>query len=226
MNQVSFPQVKAWERPIELGMLGNDLVGDCTIAAMYHLRMTQRSVAKAGSPLIVTTEQAIADYTAIPPAMIPTQTDANGNNPTDIGADCSDVIDYYRVKGIVLGRVTIDMQNVDMVKAAIDIFGGIYTGIVVPKSMADELDAGIDPTFAYIETDKPTDEGHCINFEGYGRDGAALDSWGKVYRAGWDFYLQWVDECYAIVTNDWIKAAGISPSGLDLKGLLADLKTI
>lgn len=215
MGQVSFPQVQAWERPIDLGMLGNDQVGDCTIAGHYHLRMIQRAVAQAGSPLVVTTEQAIADYSAIT-GYDPSQTE-NGVNPTDTGAALTDVLAWYKDK-----YVAVDVQNVDMVKAANFIFGGLYFGFNVPQSMADQINAGQDPDFQFYPNDKPSGEGHCVNLCGHGRDGWALVSWGKYYRSPWDFWLAWVDECYAPVNPDWIKASGTSPSSLDLQGLLAE----
>ena len=218
MRLVKSRPVRAWERDIVLGMLGNDRIGLCTVAAMYHLRMTQRSVARAGSPLIVTDAEAISDYSAI--------TGYDGTEATDNGAVCLDVINWYKAKGIILGAASVDVQNIEMVKAVIDIFGGIYTGFTVPQSMVDELNQGIDPTFKFLSNDKPTNEGHCVNWEGYGSIGSALDSWGKVYRTVWEFWQQWVTEAYAIVTPDWIKASGVSPSGLDLNGLIEDLSAV
>ena len=76
MSAMAYPAVKAWERPIAYGMLGNDAVGDCTIAGHYHLRMNMQAVANAGTPLVVTTEQALADYSA-----------ATGYNPADPSTD-------------------------------------------------------------------------------------------------------------------------------------------
>lgn len=226
MKTVSYPAVRAWERPIELGMLGNgpdtyngrpfDGAGDCTIAAMYHLRMTQRSVAQAGNPLIVTTDEVINDYSTI-----------TGYDPDtgqdDNGAACLDVLNWYKAKGIILGASTVDIQNIEMVKAAINTFGCLYTGFTVPQSMVDEMRAGLEPTFTFLQRDKPSDEGHCVNFTGYGADGLAFDSWAKVRHMSWDFWQQWFTEAYAVVAPDWVKANGVSPTGLDMPGLLAAL---
>jgi hypothetical protein len=211
MSAVQFPAVMAWERPISLGMLGNDMVGDCTIAGRYHLRMIQRSVAQAGNPLVVTDQQALSDYSAITGYV-------QGNPSTDNGAAMTDVLTWYKDH-----YVTIDTQNIDMVKAACFLFGGLYIGFAVPQSLADQLNNGQTPTFDMVPGDKPSGEGHCIDPCGYGRDGFAFASWGTYYRASWDFWTEWVDEAYALVEPDWIKASGVSPSGLDLNGLIADL---
>jgi len=214
MGQVAYPAVHAWERPIAYGMLGNDAVGDCTIAGRYHIRMNMQAVANAGTLLIVTDQQALADYSAI-----------TGYNPadpsTDQGANMTDVLAWYKDK-----YVTLDVQNVEQVKAAIYIFGADYIGFGVPQSMADQLNNGIDPDWAFVANDKPSGEGHCVAPFGYGRDGLALCSWGKIYRTSWDFWLQNVDEAYALVLPDWIKRSGTSPSGLDLNGLIADLAQV
>ncbi len=219
MGAMAYPPVQAWERPIDLGMLGNDSVGDCTIAGFYHLRMIQRSVAQAGNPLVVSTEQALADYSTI--------TGYNPNDPsTDQGANCIDVLNYYRSKGVIPGYVSLDQNNVDQIQAANYIFGGLYIGFQVPQSTVDELNAGIDPTFNFVANDKPSGEGHCVDPCGHGRAGYAFASWGKYYRASWDYWMAWVDEAYAVVAPDWIKASGVSPSALDLNGLLADMAQV
>src|SRR5271166_2770943 len=162
MGQVAFPPAHAWERPISYGMLGNDTVGDCTIAAKYHLKMNQRAVANAGSPLAVTTEEALADYSSI-----------TGYNPadpsTDQGAQCQDVLAWYKAKGDIAGYATVDIHNVDMVKAAIYIFGGVYIGFNVPQSMVDQLGNGQDPDWSYSPSDTASGEGHCVVEFGYGR---------------------------------------------------------
>lgn len=212
MSAATFPAAHAWERPIDLGMLGNDSIGDCTIAGRYHLRMIQRAVAQAWNPLVVTTAEATADYSAIT-GYVP------GDESTDNGANMTDVLTYYKDQ-----YVTLDIQNIDQIKAATYIFGGIYIGFNVPESMVDQLNSGIDPTWAYSPNDKVSGEGHCVDPCGYGRDGLALASWGKYYRTSWDFWLSWVDEAYALVEPDWIEKSGVSPTGLDLNGLLADFK--
>lgn len=214
MGQVAYPAKMAWERPIDYGMLANDSVGDCVIAGHYHLRMNWRAVAQAGNPLTVTDQQALTDYSAI-----------TGYNPadpnTDQGTNMTDALAYYKDQ-----YATLDLQNVEQVKASIFLFGGVLIGFNVPQSMVDQLNAGQDPDWSYSPTDKASGEGHCVMPIGYGRDGLALISWGKIYRTSWEFWLAWVDEGYMLASPEWIKQSGTSPSGVDLAGLLADLKQV
>jgi hypothetical protein len=219
--KVPFPQVHAWERPIDYGMLGNDTVGDCTIAGALHKIMNDRAVANAGLPSTFTTDQALSAYSAV--------TGYKEDDPsTDNGAALYDVLNYWQDAGFfghkLAGRVTVDVQNIDMVKAAIFLFGGLYIGFVVPESVAN------DPLgtkhWRIVPGDKPTQEGHCVTQLGYGRAGLTNVSWGTLYTMTWDFWLQYADEAYALVTPDFIKQSGKSPTGFDLQGMLAELKVL
>lgn len=223
-SSVPFPQAHAWERPIAYGMLKNDSLGDCVIAGAAHLEMNWQAVANAGTPFVPTDDQVIADYSAVA-GYVP------GDASTDNGTNMLDALHYGLRKGFV-GRptwqtfATLDVQNIDQVKAAMYLFGGLFIGFSVPQSMVDELDAGVDPTWAYVPNDKPSGSGHCVDPFGYGRSGLAVCSWGKIYRTPWDFWLQNVDEAYCVVSKDWLKASGLSPTQLDLDGLLHDAQAI
>lgn len=223
-GQVPCPQKWAWERPIDYGMLANDRLGDCVIAGAAHLEMNWRAVSNAGTPLVFSESDVIADYSAVG-GYVP------GDASTDNGCNMLDAMHYWLRKGFV-GRpiaqtfATLDVQNVDQIKAAIYLFGGVPIGFNVPQSMVDELNAGVDPTFSFVQGDKASGEGHCVLPVGYGRSGVALISWGKVYRTSWDFWQAWVDEAYCVVSKDWLKASGVSPTGLDLDGMLADAQAI
>jgi hypothetical protein len=221
VSSVAFPPVKAWERSIPWGMLGNDTVGDCTIAGLLHLIMGWNAVAHAGTPVTFTTEQAISLYTAI-----------TGYDPadssTDQGAAMTDVINYAIKNGFYghqpTGFVTLDVTNTDMVKAAAYLFGGVYFGINVPAYI---MNVPVGGSWSQPDgADTSIEGGHAIYIPGYGRDGATLVSWGATYTFNWDFWGTYCDEAYALVSPDWIKASGVSPSGLDLAGLLADLAAV
>lgn len=80
------------------GMLGNDHWGDCTCAAVAHKRIGD-VYANQHATLSVTAEQALALYSSVTgfdPAAGP-----SGANPTDQGAVCQDVLDYWRKHGFL-----------------------------------------------------------------------------------------------------------------------------
>ena len=220
---VPFPPTCAWERPLlDYQMLGNDAVGDCTIAAVAHDLMVKASVAHAGDPpFSFTTDAVLKEYSAI--TGFDPVTGANDN-----GASLLVVLNRYASVGIfgqkLDGFVSLDVQNIDHVKAATYLFGGVYLGFNVPVSV---LNNPANKSWRLVPGDKPSNEGHCVISCGYGRAGNRHISWGSAdYTMSWDFWQQYVDEAYALVSKTWIRQSGLSPTGVDLNGLLLDLHNL
>lgn len=229
-STIAYPQRKAWERNISKDPLGNDLVGDCAEAAPGHGIQNMTMVANYGSPTQVTKVQVIKAYSDIT-GYDPSKTDANGYNPTDQGSNMLDVCKYLQTTGLAGfkfdGYIALNPQNISEIQAAIYIFGWVYAGIVVPQSLANQLNNGTVPdNWNYIKGDQESDEGHALSFFGYGRAGFAFNSWGTWYHMDIPFWLNWVNEVYALVSKAWLKQSGISPSGFDLQGLLRELPLV
>ena len=214
MGNVAYPPVCAWERDIAWGMLGNDTLGDCTCADVLHHLMLQTSVSHAGSPKTFTTDDAISIYEEVGGYKV-------GDPSTDNGAVMLDVQNYCKKNFPVQGFVTLDIGNMEQIKAACYIFGGVDIGFNVPAYVM-----GVSPEGSWSDNggDTTIEGGHAVLICGYGRSGFRVVSWGATFTANWAFWAKYVDEAYAWVSTDWIKASGVSPSGLDLNGLLADLK--
>jgi hypothetical protein len=220
-SSVAFPPKLALERPIQYGALGNLDVGDCTIAAALHMQMVWASVANAGSIPTFTDQDAIALYSSIG-GYVP------GNPGTDNGCVETDVLNYWKSSGMkgnsIAGYVTIDVNNLDQLKAAVYIFGGAYIGIQVPAYI---MNVPVGGSWSYTGSgDKTIEGGHAIPVVGYGSQGVTIISWGSLYTFNYQFWADNCDEAYALVDPLWIKQSGVSPSGLDLKGLLADLAQV
>ena len=57
---------------------------------------------------------------------------------------------------------------------------------------------------------------------GYDADWLYAVSWGAVRRMSWGFWHAYADEAWALGSGeDWLMAAGRSPSGLDWTSLMA-----
>jgi hypothetical protein len=218
---VTFPPVHAWERNIAWGVLANDTIGDCTIAAALHLIMGWQAVANAGTPIQFTDQDAISLYSTI-----------TGYNPadpsTDQGAAETDVLNYWKTTGMnghkIAGYTSLDVSNIEMIKAAVFLFGGVYLGFQVPNYIMS-----VAPGGSWSQTpgaDTTIVGGHAIYICGYGADGVTIVSWGQTFTFDWDFWTAYVDEGYALVSTDWVKKSGKAPSGLDLSALLADLTAV
>lgn len=214
-----FPPVRAWERPLEWGMLGNDKAGDCVIAWMLHQIMAWKAVADAGSPAYFAVSQAIQSYSDI--------TGYKPSDPsTDNGTDPNAALAYWKSNGLwghkIAGSVDLDVSNLDMLKGALNIFGGIGLSIQVPAYVMDVTAGG---SWSDKGGDKSIIGEHQVLGIGYGRKGFRLVSWGTTYTCDFDFLSESLMASQAVVSADWIKRSGQSPSGLDIASLLADLES-
>lgn len=53
-----------------------------------------------------------------------------------------------------------------------------------------------------------------------------LISWGRLYQMTESFFLHYVDECYAIADSTFIEATGLTPAGLTLEQLEAQMQAM
>lgn len=217
-SAIAYPPVFAWERPLNWGMLGNDTVGDCVIAKTLHQIMAWAAVAHAGSPVDFTAQQAIDLYSAV--------TGYNPSDPsTDQGTDPLAMLQYWKANGVyghkIEGGVGLDISNLDALKAAIYVFGGIELDINVPSYVLNVPAGG---SWSNVGGDQSILGGHSILAVGYGSEGFRIASWGTTYTANLDFWSQFLIGATAAVSTDFIEQSGRTPgAGLDLEGLLADL---
>ena len=200
-------------------MMANDSIGDCTCACAGH--MIQNWTAHTYGMATPSDQDIIAAYSAI--------TGYNPNDPsTDQGAAISDVLNYWQQTGIaghkILAWAEIDVTNIASVKLATFLFGGIDCGFNVPESAMNQFDAGQAWTPV---PDSPIEGGHSVPILGFGSEGATCITWAKRQPLTWDFFIQYFDEAYAVVTSDFLTSAQKSPiAGLDLATLEADLQAL
>jgi hypothetical protein len=200
------------------GELGNDAVGDCTFAGPGHLEMLW--TADSGTEFNPTTEQVLADYSAV-----------TGYNPadpsTDQGADMLTVMNYWRQTGIaghkIYSFMTIGSSAMAEVKSAIAFFGGANIGVQLPQSAMDATNAG-EPWS--VTDDDNILGGHCVILSAYDADGLTCVTWGQEQKLTWGWLQKYCDEAYCALSPDWIGANGLAPSGFNLTQLQSDLASI
>ena len=231
-----WPKVAArgWENAVpanQIGMLGNDKVGDCVVAMMMHY--AQVETANTGNPLTPTTELALQVYSAIT-HYDPKLTDPQGDNPTDNGMSIQgQALPYWKSHGIpmldkngkevihkILGWATLDLTSIAQQRYACDVFGGNMLGIYCPMSAQDDTSNWV------YDPNSPIAGGHGVPMLGQGGAGWHTISWGVSIPGTWEFSLKLADEMYSVVTPLWLDQQGKSPSGLDLDGLLAAMKSL
>lgn len=205
-----------------LNILGNDQWGDCAEAG--YLGLLQAQSYAAGRSLVPTTEDALALYSAVtgfdPKAGPP------GSNPTDQGTALTDLLTYAQKTGVTVGgqvhklvaSASVDISSIAQMRYAAYTFGGLYLGMNCPEACEQNT---ANWNFA---SGLPIAGGHCIDILGEGGAGAKFRSWGLFIPGTWSFTLSYLDEGYVLITEDWLNAQAVSPTGLDLNGLLAAAK--
>ncbi|HVI06997.1 MAG TPA: hypothetical protein VND65_01760 [Candidatus Binatia bacterium] len=202
------------------GMFRNDSISDCTCAAIAHMLMLV--TAHTGKLLIPDEGDIIKAYSAITgydPA-----TGANDN-----GADLPTVLNYWRDTGVAGHKIVqwgdVDHTSIDMQKHAIDIFGATDDALAFPISAERQFDAGAD--FALVNPDGGNAGGHCVPRFGYGSVGATCVTWARTVGGPWDWWMKYLFESTAVITQDWInQASGLTPGGFKMDALLTVIKEL
>jgi hypothetical protein len=218
------PPARDWasKLPVDLGMMVNDQIGDCTCAGAAHMIQTWTADAQ-GHAYTPSDDEVVAAYSAI-----------TGYDPedasTDNGANMLDVLNYWRQTGVGAHRIgayaALAHRDVLHVESAIASFGGVYVGVMLPVS-AQNLDSPWAGPHDIGGDNAPGSwGGHCMACVGYDIHGVEFVTWGQRQRADWLWWTTYVDEAYAIFSRDWIESNGSAPSGLNVAKLQALLTQV
>jgi hypothetical protein len=202
------------------GILGNQEWGDCTCAGVAHKRIGD-VYANRDEILPVTTTETLALYSAI--TGFNPNAGPSGDNPTDQGASCQSVLEFWHANGFLGEKIVafakVDLSNLAEVKQAIAIFGQLYCGLQVPQSAENQTNAGESWT---VVPGSPNLGGHCMTIGAYDANGPSGITWGQLQEMTWEFFTAQFDECWVLVTPDFIAANGTDVQGLSLYQLGAD----
>jgi hypothetical protein len=210
--------------PADLGMMLNDTLGDCTCAAIYHARQVWSNAAQGAidTQPDAEVEAAYEQFCGYVP----------GDPSTDRGGNEQSVLtDWVKLGAPLAGGVDklarfieVDPTNAGDVDRAIYECGGVYIGLNVPAFLM----AGTPPAIWDVDPagDNSIVGGHAVFVAGYSLGGVKLISWGSVYEMTWAFWRQFVEESYALADNEWIKAKGLTPLGLSLAQLEAQMQAL
>lgn len=208
--------------PADLGMFGNDRLGDCTCAAVYHA--LQVWTANANPPIDTEPDaEAVSLYEL-----------ACGYNPadpnTDQGGVEQDVLQYILLAGAPVASgahrisafVEVDPSNQSDVKLAINDCGLAYIGFNVPDYAMQTVGQLWD-----VRPGTPNIiGGHAVVLAAYDTVGPTCITWGKLQKMTWAFFEAFTDEAYMIADADFVKATGISPAGYSLVELEAQMEAL
>jgi len=189
-------------------MDGNDVLGDCTIAALAHASTVYHGL--TGSKKIAARQEVVKLYMHL-------------TGGIDSGLNELDVLNYWRAHSAasekILAYASIDAANHTHVKQAMQLFGGVYLGFQVQQDCIEYFDA------RKPWTPKPlTNDGHAVFAVAYDAKGVTVLTWGNTQKATWAWWDECVDEAYAILPPQ-AKDGDFAP-GFDFKQLKADLNAV
>ena len=203
-------EVDWYSRVVSWPMLLNDQIGDCTIAALAHV-VQQWTTYTDSSPVVMDDQETLWTYSAI--------TGYRSNDPaTDQGAQCSDVLAYWRTAGVptptggpdtLSGFASVGPRDLPAIKHAIATFGNVYTGIALPLSAQNE------DVWASTSDTPGSWGGHCVPLVGYNAIGPICVTWGALKQMTWAWWETYGEEAYALLSHDWMRATGTDPAGVD-----------
>ncbi|SRR5579871_380041 len=189
-------------------MDGNDILGDCTIAAVAHAITVYRGL--FGTEKIMPKQAVVALYEKL-------------TGGPDTGLNELDVLNYWRKRAVsgdkILAYASIDPKNHTHVEQAIQLFGGVYLGFQVQQNCIQEFDARRPWTPGPL-----THDGHAVFAVGYDGHGVSVLTWGNIQQGTWAWWDECVDEAYAILPAEATRP-DFAP-GFDVAQLQTDLAAV
>lgn len=216
-------------------MLGNNAAGDCCAVTWANIRrlVTLTLAAPGHYP---SQDEVWAIYETQNPGFDPNGT-AETNGPgssSDGGMDIQELLEYLVATGgpdgvKAVAFASVNPKDPDEVKAAIAIFGSVWTGINVLDVNQQEFAAGQpwdwDPS-------SPVDGGHSIITGGYGSPGAGplggderFITWAAETSFTDAFWANSVEEAWVVIWPEHLGSREFL-GGVDLAALAADYRAI
>jgi hypothetical protein len=209
------PPKRAWEYVIaddKWGMYGNNVKGDCTLAAKAHIIMC--ITANAGALVVPDPAEIVGIYDQL--------------SPDDTGLAMTDVYDYWLKNPIagqkLAGWVQIDQTNDQHFDECVNLFGACDTGIQLPQSAIDEFNAG--QNWEFVNPTGGIAGGHDVPYLGFGRLGKTCITWSRRQPCGNAFVQNFCDEAYAPFLESWFDTAGAAPNGFNRDALWNALQAL
>lgn len=221
-NALKPPPRRRWSTKMtNLGVMLNDQLGCCTIAAKGHLIQTW--TANAGTQVIVPDSAILTGYEKA------CGYDPNDPN-TDQGGQMIDVLNYFRQTGIgghkLFAYVALEPKNKTHIELGVDLLGGCDLGLALPISAQGQTVWSV-PAGGPVGDGTPGSWGlHDVPIIDYGPVGPTCISWGKIITMTWSFFQTYVDEAYGLLSEDWANSQKKSPSGFEFLALKSDLQAI
>jgi hypothetical protein len=219
------PKKKDWLSGIpSIPMYDNDTLGCCVIARMAH-QLDLWSYLTTGKIIGFTDAQIISMYSAIG-GYVP------GDPSTDNGCDMLTAMNYWRKNGFAGQKdlaieAFIEVNPMNPVEFAwgISWFGSTAIGLQLPTAIQTLNDWPAPPNLTGDWTPGSWG-GHDVPAGAYFPGAQIVETWGATIVMSDLFFKSYCDEMYIVFFPDWVMADGVSPSGLNMAQLKADLAAL
>lgn len=209
------------------GVMLNDQLGDCTIAACAHA--VQVWTANQSRPGERPTERTVSDalvesYYSKWCGYVP------GNPSTDTGAAIAGVLTTWQKEefsGAILdGFVDANPTNIEQVKQAVNIFGVVDAGVELPIAAQNQ---NVWDVSLGSDSAPGSWGGHSVALAKYNATGPVFITWGALKQATWAWWRAYASEAKPLLSPLWMNREGKSPArpdapqGVDFLALHQDL---
>jgi hypothetical protein len=225
------PPVVNWYKSVtDWLMLANDTLGDCTIASKFHdVQVAAVNTVGLGADATAFTDADAIKYYSLWDGYVP------GDPNTDQGGVILNVLKQWqkqRLNGHRLFAFTsLNPQNAEHVKKAIELFGVVDHGLELPISAQSQV-GGLWDVVGDPENDPDSQPG---SWGGHDVSAAAYDvttgeivviTWGALQRMTWKFWNTYVDEAYALIMGMTLANNPTGFTGFNLAQLEQDLAVV
>jgi hypothetical protein len=205
----------------------NDHLGDCACAAPGHMEMIfSKATGKEKDP---SDDDILLLYEL--------QGYVPGNPATDNGSSMGEVLTDWRngrwvgtdgkTVSSIYAYAQVDQTNMEHLRLALYLFDGLYIGAGLPLTAQGQSVWDVVP-------DSPTHNapyswgGHAINVVAIDQDKGLVDiiTWGKRMSMTFNFWGTYVDEVYAVITQDLKEGSTLQDNGLNVEQLESDLAEV
>jgi hypothetical protein len=218
------PDVVAWSRPVTAyPMAFNDREGCCAVASLYHSHLT--ACANTGRKPRIAVMEVDRVYRLL--------SGFNGRPETDTGLVMLDVLRWAKRAGWIEGYARVNERNTWHIRHACHMFGGLYTGAWLPRSIERQADhwtvENPKPDGVELSGDSKPGSlgGHAMHVPDVDGEWLGGPSWERNIRRSWGWNHRYTDEIWCVFWRDWLDVATQrSPPGFDFAQLLADLQAV
>ena len=181
------------------GVMLNDQLGDCTIAACGHL--IQVWTASQDSEKTVPDSAILSDYEAWCGYV-------NGDPSTDDGGIISVVIEDWQNQGLagydIMEHAPVTL-SIERIQQAIYLLGALDGGVELPVTAQNQV-GGVWEVVGHGQTGDSTPGswgGHSTAIVAYNAAGLTCVTWGALQRMTWNFFMTYYDEAWGIISPNW-----------------------